>query len=112
MQVVDLDQEDLSDVLCQTEALPRKHTNCPQHVVFRQERQTFRRLPKTQAIVFAVKTRMRTLTGLDDTELARFQKELPSWPEDIAEYKGLHCWGDCVNAYCAERWKRSERQTV
>ena len=104
VQVADLETGSLSETLCQTEAL--EHAIPPQdprQIILRSERQTFRRLPHTQAIVFAVKTSMRTLVDLNDAELTAFQREMESWPDDFAEYKGRNCWGDCVNAYCARR---------
>ena len=103
VQVADLERQDLAEVLCQTTELPRESPTKPRHILLRKERQTFRRLPKTRAIAFAVKTSMRDLTELSDAELDAFRKEMDSWPDDIAEYKGRNYWGNCAKAYCAAR---------
>ena len=103
VQIADLDHDDLSEVLCHPGAMGHAKPKQPKNVIIRTERQTFRRLPRTQAIVFAVKTWMRTLPELADHELAKFQREIHSWPDDVAQYKGRNMWAGTVDAYCARR---------
>ena len=55
-----------------------------------------RELPKTGAIVFAVKTSLKALAELTPQELISFRDEVLTWPEDVARYKGRHCWGQCA----------------
>ena len=100
VQVADL-QTDLAQILCKPEPLEygSKPTR-PQHILIRSERQTFRRLPKTNAILFAVKTDLRPLTELSASELTSFKQEASSWPEEVAKYKGRQCWGECAFDYC------------
>ena len=100
VQVID-PRADLSEILCQTEALKYDVTpTTPEQVIIRNERQTFKRLPITGAILFAVKTSMRPLIELSITELVTFRAEVGSWPEEVARYKGRHCWGECALKYC------------
>ena len=100
VQVADL-KGDLADTLCQTDAfefgLPPTD---PATIIVRGERQTFRRLPDSGAVLFAVKTTLRQLTDLSHAELRQFVREIISWPEAIAEYKGRICWEQCVFRYC------------
>lgn len=57
VQVADL-RTDLAHILCKPEPLDYGTKPAgPQHVIIRSERQTFKRLPKTNAILFAVKVR-------------------------------------------------------
>lgn len=72
-------------------------------ILLRQERQTFRRLPKTGALLFSVKT---TLDAFDELPLEQIQAlatEIRSWPEDMAKYKGRDIWGQRVLDYCIQR---------
>ena len=94
----------LADTFCQLSPFDfeTKATH-PESIIIRSERQTFRRLPKTGAVLFAVKTSLRRITDLRMEELVLFSEKVASWPEDIARYKGRHCWGDCVHRYCNER---------
>jgi hypothetical protein len=62
----------------------------------RRERQTFRKLPKSGAILFAVKTALTPLQDLDQEERLNLAREIRSWPENIAAYKGRDFWGECV----------------
>ncbi|MCJ1249105.1 hypothetical protein MMC30_006328 [Trapelia coarctata] len=100
VQVADL-QTDLAQILCKPESLDygTKPTR-PQHVIIRRERQTFKRLPKTNAILFAVKTALRPLTELSVSELRSFKQEASNWPEEVARYKGRQCWEECAFDYC------------
>jgi Protein of unknown function (DUF3445) len=72
-------------------------------VLLRRERQTFRRLPRTGALVFSVKTTLETLDELPVDQLQALATEIRSWPEDMAKYKGRDVWGQRVLDYCIER---------
>ena len=109
VQVADLEKEDLGNFLCQTTAFDQTTPEGPRCIIIRGERQTFKRLPKTGAIVFAVKTSLRPLTHLNDDELGAFLEEFQSWPKEVAMYKGRDWWGECATRYCLERLQgRSE----
>lgn len=90
----------LSDILCQLEPMAGIKARCPGDIIFRLERQVFRRLPKSGAILFSVKTRLIRLTELSAPELRKFAVEARSWPEDIARYKGMPDWGQCALQFC------------
>lgn len=102
VQVANLETMDLADILCQVIPLPVDAipTN-PEHIILRRERQTFRRLPKTGAVIFSVKTWLQKLTELNEDQLRVFRKDVTSWSEDVALYKGRNGWGDCALKYCS-----------
>jgi hypothetical protein len=68
-------------------------------VWLRTERQTFRRLPKSGAVVFTVKTDLARLSDVGEDELERLAVEVRSWPDDVAEYRGRNVWGAVVLDY-------------
>ena len=75
----------------------------------RRERQTFTRLPKSNAILFTVRTYMTPLTALEDTELLALRSQIWGWEEEIKTYKGWAIWGDTVERWCEDRLgKRDE----
>ena len=75
----------------------------PQQIIMRRERQTFRRLPRSDTICFAVRTTIHPIDQLSLSELQNLVSDMTSWPKQIAKYKGRYCWGDCVLQYCRER---------
>jgi len=75
----------------------------------RRERQTFTRLPKSNAVLFTVKTYMTPLAELGDAELLALRSQLWGWEEEIKCYKGWSIWGDILEGYCEKRLgKRDE----
>lgn len=90
----------LSDIFCQLEPMKGTRARCPGDIIFRLERQVFRRLPRSGAVLFSVKTRLIRLTELSAPELRDFAAEARSWPEDIAKYKGMLDWGQCALQFC------------
>lgn len=75
----------------------------PEHTIIRKERQQFTRLPESGAILFAVKTTLTYLADLPLEELQNMVKEMNSWPEDTAQYKGREHWGHVVLEHCRQR---------
>ncbi|KAH8698908.1 hypothetical protein BGW36DRAFT_396546 [Talaromyces proteolyticus] len=73
------------------------------NILLRRERQTFRRLPRTGALVFSVKTTLNTLDELPPDQLGALATEIQSWPEDMARYKGRDIWGQAVLDYCVQQ---------
>ena len=57
----------------------------PRDIIIRRERQTFRRLPKINAVVFTVKTTITPLVQFPKEELEGLAAEIRPWPEDIRE---------------------------
>ncbi|OKL56284.1 hypothetical protein UA08_08456 [Talaromyces atroroseus] len=70
----------------------------------RHERQTLRRLPRTGAILFLVRTYIMPLTDLrdDPDSLRAFLSSVRAMPPNMAKYKGRPVWGETVERWCAE----------
>lgn len=75
----------------------------PHDIIVRRERQTFRRLPRSDAIVFGVKTILTPLDELPVQEMRNLAKEVESWPDCVGEYKGKAVWGAKALQFCKER---------
>jgi hypothetical protein len=76
----------------------------PQAIIVRRERQTFRRLVLSGAIVFTVKTSVQRLVDLPEGEQREnLIKEIMSWPREIATYKGRDLWQRVVVQFCLGR---------
>ncbi|KAJ5146851.1 hypothetical protein N7526_000203 [Penicillium atrosanguineum] len=75
----------------------------PDQIIIRRERQTFRRLPRTGAILFGVKTFLTPLDELPMQELENLAKEMETWPENVGEYKGKNVWGAKVKEFYRSR---------
>lgn len=60
----------------------------PEYITLRQERQSLRRLPKTGAIVFTVRTYVEPIPELvrEIGVPGRIASAIRSWPEDVAGY--------------------------
>ncbi|KAF2120187.1 hypothetical protein BDV96DRAFT_674465 [Lophiotrema nucula] len=72
----------------------------PSHIIVRRERQSFRRLPKSNTVVFTVKTTMQRLIDVPEANRPALVSEIKAWPEDIAAYKGLAIWQRAVFGFC------------
>lgn len=97
--------ETLSDILYRPGPLCEKEHNSPspQEIIIRRERQTFRRLPRTGAIVFGVKTYLTTIDQLPLQELENLVTEMRSWPDHVGQYKGRDVWGANVLEFYRDR---------
>lgn len=96
--------EDLGDTLFRPTALNVDQPGLSiDDILLRQERQTFRRLPRTEALIFSVKTTLNTFDELPVEQLQALATEIRSWPEDMAKYKGRDIWGQRVLDYCIQR---------
>ncbi|KAI1965400.1 hypothetical protein LOZ58_001247 [Ophidiomyces ophidiicola] len=97
-------EQSLSQILFQPEGIVHKDVEPrPEHIIVRKERQTFRRLSKSGGILFGVKTSLTYLPDLPLDELQNMVKEINSWPEDMARYKGRDHWGHIVLGHCKRR---------
>lgn len=72
----------------------------PENIIVRRERQTFRRLPRSDAVLFTVKTTLTPLPELSDEDLAGAASEMKLWPEEIAQYKGREHFEKQLLDYC------------
>lgn len=70
----------------------------------RYERQTLRRLPRTGAVMFMVRTYMKPLVDLrgDLESLFALRATINAWPEDMGRYKGRDAWGATVEEWFEE----------
>jgi hypothetical protein len=70
----------------------------------RHERQTLRRLPRTRAIMFLVRTYLLPITDLqrEKENLYAFRSAINAWPEEIASYKGRHVWRGVFEGWADE----------
>ncbi|KAI9772422.1 MAG: hypothetical protein M1840_000625 [Geoglossum simile] len=71
-------------------------------LIIRHEKQTFRRLPKSRAILFTVRTFMHSLVDLGAEDLENFAAAVRAWPDEMAFYKGRGFWGPVALGYCDE----------
>lgn len=99
------EKQALLDILCHLEASGSADpfTLKTNNLFIRRERQTFRRLPKSDAVVFTVKTTITPLQDLNREELLASTREMVSWPAEVATYKGRNIWGDCAMKFCEQR---------
>lgn len=106
--------ENLFDILYRPDSLCEKEISnpSPEEIIIRRERQTFRRLPRTGAIVFGVKTFLTTLDQLPMQELENLAKEMETWPEKVGEYKGKNVWGAKVKEFYRSRAMQNENVQV
>jgi hypothetical protein len=96
----------LSDLLFITE----RHHFFPGHMstlgngmMVRKERQSFKMLPKTGAVVFTARTKIRLVSDFGRGELEQTVKEINEWPAEIATLKGRDLWGEFLNNICANK---------
>ena len=72
-------------------------------IIVRHERQTFRRLILSNAVVFTVHTSIRGLVDIPVHERANLVAEIKAWPKQIATYKGRDLWERAVVGWCEGR---------
>ncbi|KAJ5743093.1 hypothetical protein N7533_010195 [Penicillium manginii] len=97
--------ENLFEILYRPGSLCEKELNnpLPDEIIIRRERQTFRRLPRTNAIVFGVKTYLTPLDQLPMQELENLVTEMKTWPDHVSEYKCKHVWSEMVLEFYNKR---------
>lgn len=72
-----------------------------EHHYFRSERQTLRRLPKTGAVCFTIRTYFEPITAVaeEDYVPGRLASAVRSWGDDVARYKGKERYGEVLLEY-------------
>jgi len=92
------------------------HANSPtpEMIRLRTERQTLRRLPKTGAIVFTIRTYLTPVEMLvkEPGVPGRLASAVRSWPEAVAGYKHRHLFQDVLLGYLDEWHKRQIEQKI
>lgn len=76
----------------------------PSNIRLRTERQTLRRLPKSGAILFTIRTYMFPVTELakEIGVPARMASAIRSWPPDVAKYKARELYDNVLLGYLDE----------
>lgn len=72
-----------------------------EHHYFRSERQTLRRLPRTGAVVFTIRTYFHPMVEVaeEDYVPGRLASAIRSWGDDVSRYKGKEKYGDVLLEY-------------
>ncbi|KAG6830622.1 hypothetical protein H0H92_015714 [Tricholoma furcatifolium] len=91
---------------------PTRPTPTASTVRLRSERQTLRRLPRTGAILFTIRTYLTPIDKLAEEPgvARRLAGALRGWGDDIGEYKGKHGggWWDVVLDYLDKKGREEE----
>ncbi|EGO01567.1 hypothetical protein SERLA73DRAFT_176926 [Serpula lacrymans var. lacrymans S7.3] len=84
----------------------------PQTLRLRTERQTLRRLPRTGAIIFGIRTYLFKIEELADEPgvPGRLASSIRSWPDDVSTYKGRKMYRDVLLGYLDERAREQENR--
>ncbi|KAL4977285.1 Alg9-like mannosyltransferase family-domain-containing protein [Aspergillus desertorum] len=72
-----------------------------EHHYFRSERQSLRRLPRTGAVVFTIRTYFEPITKIAEEPFVpgRLASAIRSWGDDVAKYKGRGKYGEVLLEY-------------
>jgi hypothetical protein len=103
----------LSDLFFITERhhfFPGNLSTLHNNLMIRKERQSFRMLPKSGAIVFTTQTKIRAVRDFGAAELQRTMQEIREWPTLEATLKGRDLWGDILEHMCATMPASRENQ--
>ncbi len=73
--------------------------NAGEQVWVRVERQTLRRLPRTQAVLFTIRILQQPVSQLNSEDAGRLAQTLRQWPEELRAYKSFDVYGDAMLAY-------------
>ncbi|KAL2823347.1 hypothetical protein BDW59DRAFT_173508 [Aspergillus cavernicola] len=81
------------------------------HHYFRSERQSLRRLPKSGAVVFTIRTYFEPITAVVEEAYVpgRLASAIRSWGDDVSRYKGREMYGDVLLEYLD---RKHEEQVV
>ncbi|OAA37820.1 hypothetical protein ISF_09905 [Cordyceps fumosorosea ARSEF 2679] len=72
---------------------------------FRSERQTLRRLPRSGALMFTVRTYFEPITAVAEEPHVpgRLAEAIEQWDETVSTWKGKHHWADILLPYLHEQ---------
>ncbi|KAF9638669.1 hypothetical protein BFW01_g9566 [Lasiodiplodia theobromae] len=74
-----------------------------ERIVIRKERNSMRRLPKSNAMTVAVRTTVQPLISMSDSDLDELECEMDGWSEQTADARGHFFWGKPLRSYIAAR---------
>ncbi|KAJ4423549.1 hypothetical protein N0V82_001715 [Gnomoniopsis sp. IMI 355080] len=79
-----------------------------EHHYYRSERQTLRRLPKTGAVVFTIRTYFHPITEIaqEDFVPGRLASGIRSWGPDVQRYKGAEKYSEVLLEYLDKEHQR------
>ncbi|KAF9733277.1 hypothetical protein PMIN06_008775 [Paraphaeosphaeria minitans] len=82
-----------------------------QHHMFRSERQSLRRLPRSGGVVFTIRTYFLPITAICEEAYVpgRLASAVRSWGDDVSRYKGKERYGDVLLAYLDRRHEEQVR---
>ena len=104
-----------TDVLFQQDPFLSKLPEPPkiEDIRIRHERQTLRRLPRTGAILFTVRTYMTPMLELQSEveSVKALLGAIQAMPPDVARYKGRSMWGDVVVSWCQQRLRDAKSKS-
>lgn len=83
-------------------------------IYFRSERQSLRRLPKTGAVVFTIRTYFIPITEIcEEPHIPRrLYDGMLSWSDDVAEYKGYEKYRDVLLPYLLKKAEEQEARGI
>lgn len=84
----------------------------PRQLYFRSERQSVRRLPKSGAVAFTVRTYFLPLVEMCDEPYIprRLLDGIESWTEDVREYRGFSKFEDVMMPYLRAKAEEQEKR--
>ena len=83
-----------------------------EHHMFRSERQTLRRLPRSGGVVFTIRTYFHPVTEIaeEDYVPGRLASAVRSWGEDVSRYKGKERYGEVLLEYLDRKHEEQVRR--
>jgi hypothetical protein len=89
------------------------HTLKPSALYIRHEHQSFRQLQKSGAMVMTTRTELSRLMGVESkANKAELLKEVMSWKEHEASFKGRELWITALKGWCENREPFNDDCTV
>lgn len=83
-----------------------------EQLYYRSERQSLRRLPKTGAVVFTIRTYFLPITEMCEEPYIprRLLNGIESWTDDVREYRGYEKFKDVILPYLREKAEEQEKR--
>ncbi|GEQ68891.1 hypothetical protein JCM33374_g2560 [Metschnikowia sp. JCM 33374] len=84
----------------------------PEQLYYRSERQSLRRLPKSGAVIFTIRTYFCSMTEICNEPYIprRLLNGIESWTDDVREYRGYDKFKDALLPYLEEKAKEQEKR--
>lgn len=82
----------------------------PEDLFVRRERQTFRRLERSGAVLFTVRTYMQRLVDVKGSEEVALRQQIGGLDGVVREYKGGAVWGEAFEGWCRGRDEVAEKK--